>query len=151
MKKRHIFNISHASEIDEQSYVGTFSCKRLSVRDLAQLSVIKTRLNGGYHHDPEQPGCGVDQQTDGLNHMLAHLELSLIDAPDWWDLGEIGDIELLSLVFQEVAKFENSFRKRKGDSDGSSEAGSQTSSEGSNTGGTVSQVVGTEVPASLDP
>jgi len=116
-KKRHIFNIAHSSEVDDCTYQGTFSCKKLSVKDLAQLSITKARLNGGYYHDPEQPGCGIDQQTDGLNHMLAHLELSLIDFPDWWDLAEIGDIELMSLVFQEVATFENSFRKRKGDSD----------------------------------
>ncbi len=151
MKKRHIFNIAHVSETDDCSYTGTFSCKRLSIKDLAQLSVLKTRLNGGYHHDTDQPGCGVDQATDTLNHMLAHLELSLVDAPDWWDLDEIGDPEILGVVFQEVSTFENSFRKRKGDSVGGGEAGSPAPGEGAVTPRAAVPVVGEEVPAALEP
>ncbi len=115
------------------------------------VTVIKTRLNGGYHHDPEQPGCGVDLQTDNLNHMLAHLELSIVDAPDWWDLTEIGDVAVMSAVYNEVAGFEASFRKRKGDSDGRGEEGGQTNDQGADLDGAAGQVVGNQVPASLEP
>lgn len=149
-KKQHIFNFNHVSEVDEITYSGTFSCKKLSIRDYAQLSVIKAKLNGGMYHVPNQPGIGIDEGTDNLNHMIAHLELGLVNTPDWWNLDELGDVEVVTKVFTEVAKFENSFRKRK-NADGDSEGRSPQDNPEAHSGGDAAQVVGEEVQDSLEP
>lgn len=148
-KKRHIFEINHTSVDDDATYRGTFTCKRLSIRGYAQVQVTKTRLNGGMHFVPNEPGIGVDENTDNLNGMLAQLEVALIDTPDWWNLDDISDMELVGMVFSEVVKFENSFRTR--DSDTDSEAGSQAPDTRTQPGGDSRQVVGEEVSASLEP
>lgn len=150
-KTAHVFQIDHDSESDDMGYHGTFSCKKLSVRDYSKIQVEKSRLNGGMHHDPEKPGYGVSEDTDGLNHMFAHLKVSLTSTPDWWDLDTIGDMELVTKVYAEVATFEATFRNRGNVPDRSStEEGSSTSS-GPVSGGDAGQVVGEEVPAALQP
>lgn len=148
-KTRHIFEINHVSEEDNTTYRGTFSCKKLSIRGYTQLQVAKARLNGGMYHVPNSPGVGIDAATDYLNGMLAQLEVSLVDTPDWWKLDEIGDMELVSLVFSEVVKFENSFRKRNDDSD--RQGGSEKENSDTNAGGNARAVVGEEVSAALEP
>jgi hypothetical protein len=150
-KKRHIFSISHESEIDDCTYTGTFTSKKLSVKDRMQISTARTRLNGGYHHDPEQPGVGVDATTDSVNYMLAQLEVSLVDTPSWWNLTEIGDLELVTKVFTEVATFENSFRNRGRDDQRGSQEGGQTSGPEAHASRAVKSVVADEVSASLEP
>ena len=156
--QRHIFSIEHRSEIDDRTYTGDFSCKKLSVRDFAQLSVVKCKLNGGLYYDAEKPGFGVDENTDDFNHMLAHLQLAVIDTPEWWDLDQIGDIALVALVFKEVASFENSFHQRGqadssdgGQSTGRSQAGSQKAVSSADSGRVVATVVDKEVQSSLEP
>lgn len=151
-KTKHVFQIEHMSEVDDASYVGTFSCKKLSVIDYTRVTVEKTRLNGGMHFDATKPGVGIDEDTDGLNHMFAHLKISLVDIPDWWDLEKIGDMSLISRVYSEVAEFEASFRKPTSrESDGERETGSEETSTKSDPSGDAKSVVGEEVPASLQP
>lgn len=149
-KKTKIFNVTHKSEVDDCTYDGTFACKKLSVRDRAQITVVKVRLNGGMHYDEDKPGYGVDESVDSFNHMMAHLEVALTNTPGWWDLDEIGDPEVVAAVFSEVVAFEASFRKRIR-SDRSSEGGSSASDPESVSGGTAQPVVGEEVQAALEP
>ncbi len=150
-KTVHVFQIDHNSESDDTAYSGTFSCKKLSVRDYSKIQVEKSRLNGGMHHDPEKPGYGVSEDTDGLNHMFAHLTVALTNSPDWWDLDTIGDMELVTKVYAEVATFEATFRNRGRVTDGSgAEEGTSTGS-GSDSGGDASTVVGEKVSAALQP
>jgi hypothetical protein len=106
--------------MDDRLYKGKFVSKKLSIRDLAVLGVRKAQLNGGMHHDQENPGHGVDVQTDEFNNMVAHLELSILEAPKWWNLDEITDIDLVAKVYREVIEFENKFLGRiaRADSDG---------------------------------
>lgn len=148
------FSIDYNSEQDGIRYKGSFTIKKLSIRDLAALGVRKAQLNGGMHFTEATPGRGVDEQTDDFNNMIAHLEISIKDAPSWWNLDQITDVELLGIVFKEVIGFEQSFlarkssRKKSGlDSQGS---GASTVSE-ANTAGSPSKVVGEEVQASLEP
>lgn len=148
------FSIDFVSEVENQRYQGTFTIKKLTIRDLAALGVRKAQLNGGMHYDQNNPGRGVDEQTDDFNNMIAHLELSVKSSPAWWDLDKIVDVNLLGKVFKEVLDFENSFLRRAvdratnaGDGAGS---GSGNVSE-ANTGGIVSSVVVQEVHAALEP
>ena len=156
--QKKIFTVNYKSEIDDKTYNGTFSTKKLSVRDVAQLNVKKSQLNGGFYHDPDNPGVGLDSGTDDLNHMFAHLELAVVDRPDWWDLSEIGDMEVIALVYKEVAEFENSFFKRRqghktdgSQHDGRDQTGSPQSGSEANPVESLAEVVGEEVPASLEP
>jgi hypothetical protein len=111
LKLQHIFSINHHSEIDQEQYNGVFTCKKLSVQDTARLGVRQTQLNGGMHFDEDKPGYGIDAQTNGLNHMIAVLELTLVNKPSWFNLDEIIDLEILSKVYHEVASFEAKFRR----------------------------------------
>lgn len=143
-------------------YKGQFTTSKLTIADLASLGVRKAQLNGGMHHDVDNPGMGVDVQTDDFNSMIAHLDMSLKEWPDWWDLNQITDGDLLALVFEEVVSHENSFLRRKrpttepegleqSDADGSSEAAGQSDSQGSDNDRVSSAVVDEEVQDALEP
>lgn len=156
-KQLHTFTIQHESDVDERTYYGSFTCKKLSIADLAALGVRKAQLNGGMHHNPSIPGTGVDIETDQINAMIAHLDIALVDTPDWWDLEEICDGELLSKVFEEVVKHENSFldrlRRRNGDagSPDTEQGNSESDLQESGTRGVVGALVDQEVQDSLEP
>jgi hypothetical protein len=148
------FSVDYNSEQDGMRYKGQFTIQKLGIRALAALGVRKAQLNGGMHHDESNPGRGVDEQTDDFNNMIAHFELSVKEAPEWWDLDKITDVELLGIVFKEVLEFEQSFLSRKAsrkkpgrDGEGSGKAGVQEA----DAGGTARQVVGEEVQAALEP
>jgi len=157
-KLLHDFTIDFNSVQDGRRYKGKFVTRKLSISDLAALGVRKSQLNGGMHYDSEKPGMGVDEETDGFNNMIAHLDISLVEVPDWWDLSEITDIQLLSAIFQEVIAHENTFLRRGQDS-GNSGRGSDNGSEGSssentpetNDSGGPATVVGQEVQSALEP
>lgn len=147
------FNIDYVSPHDDLRYEGKFTTKKLSVRDRAQLGVRKTILNGGMHYDDDHPGQGVDADTNSFNNMIAHLELSIKDAPSWWNLDAISDVGLLVAVFKEVLDFENSFlhRGKPADNGTVSKANGEANTQGSNTAGAVVAVVGKEVQSALQP
>lgn len=152
-------HIDYSSVIDNQRYTGNFTFKKLSIRDLAALGVRKTQLNGGLHHDPANPGRGVDEQTDEFNGMIAHLELCIVEAPPWWNLDQISDVELVGKLYQEAMTFENSFLRRgQGTANlegsqpsGDSQAGREAAGKASDVPGAASEVVGREVQAALEP
>jgi hypothetical protein len=154
------FPIDYTSEVDDVRYKGNFTTKRMSIADLATLGVRKAQLNGGMHHDPDNPGHGVDEHTDNFNSMISHLELALVEVPQWWDLEKITDHDLISLVFEEVTKHEHSFLRSKDDDDtigsgdedvGSGESLGEGDQTQAKTGGTAGQVVDEEVHAALEP
>jgi len=153
----HSWTVNYNSEVDDTKYIGTFTAKKLSIMDIAALGVRKAQLNGGMYFDPRNPGRGVDFDTDDYNAMIAHLELSLIQTPDWWKLSEISDTGLITEVYKEVAKFETSFLergKRASSNNGSvgvsSENSDRTVSQ-ADSAGSVREVVGEKVLAALEP
>ncbi len=155
-KRHNPFAIDYHSDMDDRLYKGKFVSKKLSIRDLAALGVRKAQLNGGMHHDRENPGHGVDEQTDEFNNMVAHLELSILEAPKWWNLDDVTDIDLVARVYREVIAFENKFLGRPdrddGDeSDGGDEGGGEPDSSGSDDAGSPDEVVDEEVQPSLEP
>ena len=149
----HTFNITHDSVVDGTKYHGSFTVKKLSIRDLSALGVRKAQLNGGLHFDMENPGRGVDETTDQINNMMAHLEIALVNTPPWWNLDDITDMDLLASVYQEVISFENSFleRRLRANTGASSQEGSQETQEQSNAAGVSQPLVDPQVQASLEP
>lgn len=157
-KFTNTFSIDFHSKADDQRYFGNFTCKKLSISDVTTLGVRKAQLNGGMHHDSDNPGMGVDAQTDEFNSMIAHLEVSLVAKPQWWDFEKISDFDLIAKVFEEVVSFETSFL-RSGDTEGTSErvdvgdgeGNSESRTQGSDNTGVHSPVVVSEVQAALEP
>lgn len=152
----HTFSVDVYSEQDAMRYAGTFTTKKLTIKTMTQLGVRRSQLCGGLHYDEENPGQGLDATTYSINSMIAHLEVSLVDVPAWWDLDRITDISVLSEVYKEVALFESNFsRSRNTAKDGrpaaSSQGSSQAQGSGSDAGGEPQPVVGGEVQASLEP
>lgn len=148
------FSVDYDSAQDNMRYIGKFTIKKLAIRDIAALGVRKAQLNGGMYYNEATPGRGVDEQTDDFNNMIAHLELSVKESPEWWNLDSVTDVNLLGLVFKEVIEFEQTFLGRT-----AARALARLNGEGSGTGavsptnnaGSASQVVGAEVQAALEP
>lgn len=157
------FSIDYTSPVDDRRYIGKFTTKKLTISDVATLGVRKAQLNGGMHHDASSPGMGVDAATDNLNSMIAHLDVCLEEVPEWWNLADITDADLLALVFEEVVKHESSFHRSagernqlRGSEDGddalaSSEDVGTADQEEAHHDRERGQVVDKEVPASLEP
>lgn len=154
MKLQHTFTINHTSELDTQTYAGVFTCKKRSIQDNARLGVRITQLNGGMHYDDDKPGYGVDSNTYSLNYMIAVLELGLVNKPDWFDLNNLVDMDLLTLVYKEVADFEAKFRRparQETVSNTNSSTGSQESISEANGPSQTRAMVGNQVQAALLP
>lgn len=153
---QHTFTVDVYSEEDDRRYQGTFTTKKMSIRDMGQLGVRTSQLCGGLHYDPSAPGQGLDFTTYRINNMMAQVEVSIVKAPDWWNLDTLTDLAVLSAVYKEVADFEATFR-RSGKADrgaghnAGSQAGGQAEASGTNPGGHSQQVVGSEVQSALEP
>ena len=170
LQKTHTFSIDYTSPEAGQRYAGAFTCRKLSIMDLSKMRMRTAQMNGGMHcvrdDDGNPTGHGVDEHTEYFNSMLAQLEVSLVTYPQWWDLGTISDADLVRRVYQEVEKFEQTFRNRgragaNGTVVGSGgevapghgaggAAGGGTVPATSDAGGRVTQVVGAQVLAALE-
>lgn len=142
---------------DGQIYQGDFTCRRLSLADIVQMNKLRVQHTGGFYYDPDAPGTGIDESSQSLASMIAHLQVAIIKAPEWWNLNELGDMEVISKVFQEVAAFHVTFRRRghqeevAGGPGGRSEGAGPEDNSGANGVGEVGDVVGGEVRTSLEP
>lgn len=152
------FVVDYNSSQDGMRYQGSFTIKKLGIRDIAALGVRKSQLNGGMYYDSENPGRGVDEQTDDFNNMIAHFELSIKASPEWWNLDQITDVDLLGHIFKEVISFERSFLDRKRDEKlRTTKSGSNGEGSGApnvsetNAPRSAGKVVGEEVSAALEP
>ena len=138
---------------------GTFTVKRLSIRDRAKIGVRKSQLAGGMHcvrdDDGNPTGQGIDEDTDYLNAMIAQLEVSLVKSPPWFNLDEIADVGVVQEVFRKASDFELSFFRPKdgGNDNGSGRVREEDGSvqhEESGARNNPTPVVGQEVQAALD-
>ena len=148
------FWVSFKSKLDGKLYEGQFTTKKMSVKDLGRVGVRKSQLNGGLYHDPKQPGVGVDEETNFLHMMMAQLEVSIIQAPMWYDLEKIIDTDLMLAIAQPMMEFEGSFFRSDGDKVADSRSGSNVgSAESKETGtdGRATPVVRGQVQPTLDP
>lgn len=150
----HQFEFRYTSPLDGHEYSGTFTVKKLSIKDLGQLGVRKVRLNGGFHYSEDNPGSGIDEETDWINTMIAHLELAIVQQPLWFNIELVYDAGLLGELYKKVAEFENQFfrtRRNRNAGSGSGEDASSSQGQGTGTAGHVAKVGGGEVPPSLEP
>jgi hypothetical protein len=156
---RKPFTIRHTLE-DGEVLEGQFTTKRLSIKDRGRIGVRKSQLAGGMYcvrdEEGRPTGQGIDEHTDWLNSMIAHLEVCLEQKPQWWNLDELADIELVQSVYQEVMDFELSFFRGADRGEGGREPG-QVGAGGSGSqpaqtdaGNKPTPVVGKEVQAALD-
>lgn len=97
------FTVEYINPDDGNRVVGTFTCKRPTLGDLSQFGVMKARYNGGER---------VTRDIDWLNEMIAFCQVTLTVTPDWWDPLNTYDEELLTIVYNHVRSFQDSFRKR---------------------------------------
>lgn len=146
------------SESDDCTYEGDFTIKRQGLMDYSRQQLRKLELNGGRHFVSDDPGAGVPAGMEYINEMISTLEVAVLKSPDWWDLDQISDFDVLQAVHKEVTAFEETFLNRKraadrseGDrvGDGPANSGAQRG-ESDTTNGSGS-VVGKEVPPSLQP
>jgi len=146
-ERERVFQIDVESSVDGERYHGTFTCKRLGLAETAQVGVLKTRLNGGYHCNPDTGG-GVDPGIDLINEMIAMCEVSIVNSPKWWTPREMDDLDVLHAVYQEIGKFPT-FRQWKADQAGRSAEGAEGRSE-AGSGDDAAEVVDLQVPATAD-
>ena len=111
MKMTKTFHVDYHSEMEDKSYVGTFTVKKLTIGDLSQLGLLKAKLSDGFSYN-ESSGRGIDDTTNALNEMLAHFQIALIQKPDWFVPDDLVDVGLLRVVYKEVASFEADFLNR---------------------------------------
>jgi hypothetical protein len=151
---RKEFEIDFFSKIAKKRYKGRFTTKKLSIMDLTRVSVRQLNMNGGYHYDSDKPGTGLTHEMSVTSNIIAHLEIALIQTPDWWNLEILNDYDLLSEVYGHVANFEmgvESPLQKAAVDNRSGEEDSGEESKGSGAAGRAEEVGGGEVPASLDP
>ena len=159
-KRLHTFNIDIESEVDEKHYQGAFTCRKAAVIDFSKISKRKSELSGGRYcvidDDGKPTGQGIDEYSDGLNNLVATLETLLVSAPDWFNVEEIGDNDVMMAIFKEVMAFQNSFRRRRRPeaeapgADSSSQGNSSSESEAANLDHNAPKVVDRQVPVALD-
>lgn len=99
------FTVEYVNPDTGDRIVGTFTCKRPTLGDLSQFGLMKARYNGGER---------VTRDIDWLNEMIAFCQITLTNTPDWWDPINSYDEELLTLVYNHVRSFQDSFRSRLG-------------------------------------
>ena len=161
-KNQKTFVVKHKSEETGEVTEGQFTVKRLAIRDRSEIGRIKSQLSGGMYcvrDDEGNPtGQGLDEDTEYLNGMIAHLQVALIQKPEWFNLSEIADLGLVREVYERVWDFEGSFF-RTGQEDEKSEASNAGNvgkangveeHQGSRTGNHPTPVVDQEVQAALD-
>lgn len=89
-------------DADGKRWHGEFTCKRLTIGDIARRGVEKARLNMGEN---------VDIMTDEINHRIAHCIVSLVKFPEWFEPMNMYDLEILYAVYGRAVEFHNSFRR----------------------------------------
>lgn len=101
LKFSKTFHFEYTSPEDGKLYAGQFRCQRPNIGAVGQLGVIKARLNGG-----ERVGAAIDF----LHEMLAYLQVTLTETPEWWTPEEFFDAHLLRQMYDYVRHWEDNFR-----------------------------------------
>lgn len=108
---------------DDRTYEGDFTIKRQGLMDYSRQQLRKLELNGGRHYVADDPGAGVPSGMEYFNEMISTLEVAITKAPDWWNLEDISDFDVLQAVYKEVTDFESTFLNRGRDKDSGTESG----------------------------
>lgn len=101
----HTFKLSYT---DRRGHLweGQFTTHVLAVKEHIQVGLIKARMAGGIPLD------AIDPFTSNLLEMMAHLAVSLDDAPDWYaNIEDIREQGVLEAVYTEVADHARRFHQ----------------------------------------
>lgn len=83
---------------------GEFVNEVLSIRQRQLVGVLRARMSAGVPID------SLDEMTQEINLMIAHMTYSLIEKPEWAsDLQDLDDIRLLQELYGEVLVHEGTF------------------------------------------
>jgi hypothetical protein len=165
IKKLNTFSFNEFSEMEEKNLSGKFTARIASFGDRTKINVRKAQLLGGMYcvvdDDGNPTGRGVDAVTEYHAYMQAHLETCLVQKPDWMMFdgdNALADDAIISKVFREVMRFENSFRTRgrsaaegEGESAQGGEGASAAQPAQANAGNRPAKVVDGQVQAALEP
>lgn len=101
-KKRYTFQ--HTIHTADGAKEGTFTARIMSVMDRLALGSQRAKLLGG------APLASIDGVTDDIAYMIAFLQVTLVDSPDWFDFDVMEDLSDLYDLFYEVKAFQDRFR-----------------------------------------
>lgn len=103
------FQIDVIGEVTKQRYDVEFTCKIANLRDQANISKYKAKLNAGMDEF-------LDIGTRALHNIISHLRFKLIAMPKFWIDSDYGydllDANVIEAVYAEVDKFENEWMKK---------------------------------------
>jgi hypothetical protein len=111
-KKRTLTTQIDLSHIDPD-YVGNFKFHHPTVFERMQIGVLKSQLLAGFEGK-------TDIMTDNIAHMTSALQVVVDSSPDWFNVRDMYDYEVLEGVYDTYIKWVDSFRK---DSAGTDDAG----------------------------
>jgi len=102
--KVHTFHFRYVSAGSGKVWDGPFTNHVLTLRERQLVGIMRARLGGGL------PVEALDPLTAEINLMLAHLEVSLDNRPDWAkNLAQMEDLGLVQSLYAEVAAHEATF------------------------------------------
>lgn len=123
LPKQKSFNIDFYSEQEGQHFQGMFIVRRPTILDQARIQAEKSKILGGRYHDSNNPGVGVPEFADNIAEAVGFLRIVIVDAPDWWNDGEVLDPALLFKVYAEAEDldpFRRTEKPKKPNDDGAS-------------------------------
>jgi len=104
------FHLDYYSEQEGKTFQGLFVVRRPTIIDQARIEAEKSKILGGRYFDPDNPGMGVPEFAYNIAEAIAYLRVLLVDAPEWWEDGEILDAGVLFEVYSEAQTIDP-FRK----------------------------------------
>lgn len=105
-KDKKEFNFEIEAEIDGEKTTGEFTSRYPTVIDSINIDIEKSRILRGA--DPDT----LYTSTLQIAEMLAYCKYVLIKKPEWFNVEEIDDIDLLMEVYSKAREHELSFRRK---------------------------------------
>ena len=141
------FNIDYYSKQEARSFSGLFVVKRPTIMDQARIEAEKSKVLGGRYHDADNPGVGVPGFADNIAEAVSYLNVVIVDAPNWWNGGDLYDAELLFRIYEEARNLDP-FRREEGESVADRAHGKDSNQQHNDTdaGSLLKDVVDEEVP-----
>lgn len=88
-----------------QRKTGDFKNRILTIEQRLNVGLLKARLSRN------TPWVALDDDTQYLFEMIAHLTESLVEKPAWFKATDMRDVGLLNHVYERVAEHETFFRR----------------------------------------
>lgn len=102
------FSISLIGSETKKNYEGQFTYKRLNLKNRAESSKMRCRLNGDL--------TTLEKDVGYFHEMIAWLRYGLIDYPDWWEGCQYGldlyDLNIIEEIYKKVMEFEDKWHNR---------------------------------------